>query len=108
MPESLRSNVFHILLALAQEPRHGLGIAQAVEEATDGTMLLGPGTLYRSLKEMVRDGLIADAPAPSGEDPRRRFHSLTEAGRVALRQEAARMESIVDRARRARVLPESS
>jgi DNA-binding PadR family transcriptional regulator len=107
MPESLRSNVFHILLALAQGPRHGLGIAEAVDEATDGTLVLGPGTLYRSLKEMVRDGLIVDAPAPEGEDPRRRFHSLTEPGRVALQQEASRMESIVDRARRARVLPET-
>lgn len=108
MPESIRPNVFHILLALAQGPRHGLGIAEAVAEATEGAMTLGPGTLYRSLKEMVRDGLIEDVPAPAGEDPRRRFHEITERGRVILTEEATRLESIVARARRAQVLPESS
>lgn len=107
MPESLRPNVFHILLALANGPRHGLGIADAVAEDSDGAMQLGPGTLYRSLKEMVRDGLIEEAAPPADEDPRRRFHALTDRGRVALQQEAVRMESIVSRARRARVLPEA-
>ncbi len=105
MSELIRPNVFHILLALAYGPRHGLGIAEAVAEDTDGAMLLGPGTLYRALKEMARDGLIEEADSPPDEDPRRRFHTLTERGRVALRQEAARMEAVVARAHDARVLP---
>ena len=103
----VRPAVFHILLALARGDMHGLGIAEAVLEDTDGTVVLGPGTLYRSLKEMVRDGLIEEAPAPSaGEDPRRRFYRLLPAVRDAARAEAGRLARIVDVARDNRVLPE--
>ena len=103
----LRPAVFHILLALAREARHGLGIAEAVDTATEGAFVLGPGTLYRSLKEMLRDGLIEEADAPSpDDDPRRRYYALTEEGRTAVREEAARMARIVDVARESQVLPE--
>src|SRR5258707_10836454 len=37
--------VFHILLALADEERHGYGIMQDVARQTDGALQLGPGTL---------------------------------------------------------------
>ena len=105
---TLRPAVFHILLALAQEARHGLGIAQAVDDATEGAVVLGPGTLYRSLKEMLHDGLIEAAAAPSpDDDPRRRYYALTDEGRTAVREEAARMARIVDVARQSRVLPET-
>ena len=59
----LRPAVFHILLALARGELHGLGIAEAIDDATSGAVTLGPGTLYRSLKEMARDGLIGEVPA---------------------------------------------
>jgi DNA-binding PadR family transcriptional regulator len=104
----VRPAVFHILLALSGERLHGLGVAQAVGDATEGSFVLGPGTLYRSLKEMVRDGLIVEADAPAeGADPRRRFYSITEPGRQAVTAEATRMAHIVEVARRNRVLPES-
>ena len=108
VPTSLRPAVFHILLALAGASRHGLGIAQAVDETTGGAVALGPGTLYRSLKEMLRDGLIEEASSPSDDDdPRRRYYALTESGRTAVQREAARMAQIVEVARQNRVLPES-
>ena len=103
----MRPAVFHILLALAREDLHGLGIAKAVDEATEGSMSLGPGTLYRSLKEMTADGLIEEVSSPPGsEDPRRRFHRITDHGHVLVQAEAARFERIVDVARRNQVLPE--
>ena len=104
----LKPAVFHILLALAENAQHGLGIADAVERATDGTVRLGPGTLYRSLKEMVRDGLVCEIPAPAeDEDPRRKFHQITESGRVVLEAEAARYQRIVEVAKERQVLPEA-
>jgi DNA-binding PadR family transcriptional regulator len=104
----LRTPVFHILLALARGDLHGLGIAAAVEEATEGAVLLGPGTLYRSLKEMARDGLIGEVPAPAGDDdPRRRYYEITERGLEEVRAEATRLARIVEVARDGRVLPES-
>jgi DNA-binding PadR family transcriptional regulator len=104
----LRPAVFHILLALARGDLHGLGIAEAVDDATEGTVRLGPGTLYRSLKEMARDGLIVQAPAPEDDaDPRRRFYRITEQGLKQARAEAARLARVVEVARDSRVLPQS-
>jgi len=109
VPEAVRPAVFHILLSLSRESMHGLGIAKAVDEATGGSFSLGPGTLYRSLKEMAHAGLIAEADAPSpGADPRRRFYAITDRGRETVRSEAAQMARIVQVARDNQVLPESS
>ncbi len=107
-PTALRPAVFHVLLALAREDLHGLGVAKAVDEATSGSVRLGPGTLYRSLKEMAAQGLIAEVPAPpGGEDPRRRFYRITERGRVLVQTEAERLARIVEVAREIQVLPDA-
>lgn len=105
---SLKPAVFHILLALFEDVQHGLGIADLVEQATQGTVRLGPGTLYRSLKEMVRDGLVREVPPPAeGEDPRRKFHQITEEGRAVLEAEAERYQRIVEVAKQRQVLHEA-
>lgn len=108
-PGPLRPAVFHILLVLARRELHGLGIAEDIERATEGAVTLGPGTLYRSLKEMVRDGLVRGIPPPSpDEDPRRRFYSITSEGRAVVEAEARRLARVVDVARENRVLPDAS
>jgi DNA-binding PadR family transcriptional regulator len=107
-PNALRPAVFHILLALAGRDLHGLGIAKAVDDATAGTVMLGPGTLYRSLKEMLRDELIAEIDRPTeDEDSRRRFYRITEQGREQVQAEAGRLARLVELARTNRVLPET-
>jgi len=53
--------VFHILLALAEEERHGYGIMQDVARQTDGALQLGPGTLYGCLKRMLAAGLVEES-----------------------------------------------
>ena len=106
-PQPLTPAVFHILLALTAGERHGLGIADDVEAATEGAMRLGPGTLYRSLKEMTRDRLIAEVAAPERDaDPRRKFYRMTAAGRRVLRLEAERYEQVVRIAKGRHVLTE--
>ena len=100
---------FHVLLVLANEDRHGLGVAKAVDEATDGAVRLGPGTLYRSLKELSASGLVEPTSAPPGElDPRRRFYRITDEGLRHVRGEARRLSRLVDVARANDVLPERS
>lgn len=104
----LRPPVFHILLALSRADLHGLGIADEVERSTDGTVELGPGTLYRSLKEMTRRGLIREVEAPQEDaDPRRKYYRITGEGRELARAEAARLADLVRLARDRRVLPET-
>ncbi len=96
----LRPPVFHILLALSTEPRHGLGIADEAEAASLGALRLGPGTLYRSLDEMAGDGLVEPVPAPEEDaDPRRKYYGITAAGRRLLQAEVTRLEQLTRRAR---------
>lgn len=99
--------VFHILLALADEERHGYAIMRDVEARTDGIVKVGPGMLYGSIKWLLRDGFIEEAPrrARAHDDERRRYYRLTTAGRELLRAEAARLEAAVGLARTRRVLP---
>lgn len=98
--------VLHILLALADDEMHGLGIADWVEKTTNGAIELGPGTLYRSLKEMVDTGLIREAAPEAMADPRRRYYAITPRGRRRAAKEAARLERLVEVARARRLLPE--
>jgi len=86
--------VFHVLAALASEPRHGYAVAREVEELTAGRVVLGPGTLYGSLQRMTEAGLIEETENP-GEPglhaERRRYYRLTRLGRSALRAESERL-----------------
>jgi DNA-binding PadR family transcriptional regulator len=101
----LRPAVFHILLALANGDRHGLGIADDIERASGGALELGPGTLYRSLAEMADAGLIRGVRGPMPDaDPRRKHYRLTPAGRAVLTAEARRLQQLVAAARARRVL----
>lgn len=106
MPAPLRNPVFHILLALAEGELHGLGIADWVATATEGAVDLGPGTLYRSLKEMTTRGLIRETDPPEADaDPRRRYYAITPEGRDRVASEAVRLEHLVEVARARNLLP---
>lgn len=102
----LSPQVFHILLCLAPGEAHGYGIILEVEQATDGVIRLGPGTLYSALKRLLADGLVEESPTrrPAGEDERRRYYRLTTAGRRLLGAEAARLSRAVASARRSGLL----
>ena len=109
-PESLlplSEPVFQILLALADEDRHGYGIIQEVDDRTDGRVRLGPGTLYGALKRLREQGLIeeVEAEAAPPEDDRRRYYRLTGTGRRVAFLEANRLEGLLTTARRKRLLP---
>ena len=94
--------VYHILLALAGGERHGYDIMQQVETLTGGKTRMGPGTLYGSIKRMLRDGLIAETeerPDPDLDDSRRRYYELTGFGRRVLVAESGRMARLVEVAR---------
>ncbi len=100
--------VFHILLALADGERHGYGIMQEIAGRTHGTMRMGPGTLYGSIKRMLADGLIEaseERPDPEADDERRRYYRLTNFGQRVAQAEAGRLEQIVRLAHVKKILP---
>jgi DNA-binding PadR family transcriptional regulator len=92
----LTESTFHVLIALAEGPRHGYAIMQEIGDRTDGTVTLGPGTLYTSLKRLVAGGLVEETDGPlSNEDERRRYYKLTPTGRAVARAEADRLVRLV-------------
>ena len=98
---------FQILLALADEERHGYAIKREVADRTGGDVQLGPGTLYGSIKRMVADGLIEESderPDPDLDDERRRYYRITTLGRRVAVAEARRRERLVGIARAKRLL----
>lgn len=100
--------VFNILLALADGEKHGYGIMLEVEANTKGQVLMGPGTLYGSIKRMLQANLIEESDErvdPEMDDPRRRsYYRLTSLGRRTLRMEAERLASQVQIARAKNIL----
>jgi DNA-binding PadR family transcriptional regulator len=101
----LRPVVFAVLLSLELQPRHGYAVMQAVNERLGRTALVGPGTLYRTLKELRDGGLIEPAPGvEASEDERRRYYRPTALGRAVARAEAQRLAGLVEQARRAKLL----
>jgi DNA-binding PadR family transcriptional regulator len=98
---TLSQSAFVVLLALADRPRHGLGIVEDTEARTGGRVKLGPGSLYGTLRrleelEYVRE--LAEAPEAYPDDPRRNYYEMTEEGRRALAEEAERVRALVDMA----------
>jgi DNA-binding PadR family transcriptional regulator len=90
--------VFNILLALADGEKHGYGIMLEVEINANGQVLMGPGTLYGSIKRMLKAGLIEESDEqadPEMDDQRRKYYRLSDLGRSTLHLEAERLASQV-------------
>jgi DNA-binding PadR family transcriptional regulator len=104
-PESflpLPPATFHILMAVADEDRHGYAIIQEVEQRTGGELRLSAGTLYRSIQRMLEQGLLVETqerPAPEFDDERRRYYRITGFGQQVARAEARRLTQLVKLAR---------
>lgn len=100
----LTPRVFYVLLALAEEQRHGYAISKAVEAMTAGNVRLTPGTLYPLVHQMLLDEWIAPA-AEDAADARRRRYKLTPHGRRIAQAEARRLDDLVRMARTFKLLP---
>jgi DNA-binding PadR family transcriptional regulator len=99
--------VFYILLALTDKERHGYGIMLEVESMTKGRVEMGPGTLYGTIKRMLKAGLIEESderPDPELDDERRRYYRLTGFGRRVLVAEVERLSALVGVAQSKRVI----
>lgn len=98
----LKPALYLILLSLADGDRHGYAVKKDVLRRTDGRVTLGPGTLYRSIRQLEERGLVAetdDRPDPVLDDERRRYFRITRLGRRVVTAETERLSQLVEAAR---------
>ena len=94
-------HIFEILLAVSQGPRHGYGIIADINERTGGEVSIGTSSLYAAVRQMLRDGLLEEAPPVADEQssgPPRRYYRITDTGRDAAHREADRLRRTAEAA----------
>ena len=99
---------YQILMALADEDRHGYGIIKEIEAQLGESSAPSTGALYLALQRMESDGLVSAAPARRREDARRRYYRITRSGRAAAQAESARLATLVRVARQKKLLARSA
>ena len=94
----LKPQDYFILFVLVDADCHGYRMIQEVERLSGGQVRLEAGNLYRSIRRLTRDGLVAESdrrPAPESDDERRRYYRITDLGRRVFTEETARMRAAV-------------
>ncbi len=97
----LRPVIFEILLLLNEQEMHGYGIMSVLKSRPHGRLVLGPGTLYRTIKEMKDRGLIRPSqrrPVAQLREERRQYYAVTPLGKRVAAAEARRMARLVETA----------
>lgn len=95
--------VLYILMALSDSEKHGYAIMKQVEYDSKSKIAMGPGTLYGSLKRLVRAGMVAESERktdPVMDDQRRVYYKITGLGQQALDAELERYRRVVALTRR--------
>jgi DNA-binding PadR family transcriptional regulator len=83
----LTESTYHIMLTLV-EPLHGYAVMQKIEEISNGTVKVGPGTLYGAFTSLEKEGLIVKVK----EEERRKSYVLTPNGKKVLMNQIKRLE----------------
>jgi DNA-binding PadR family transcriptional regulator len=96
----LPSSSFHVLLVLAEEEKHGYAIMREVERISDGSVRMGPGTLYGTIKRLLETGMVEESgerPDPDLDDERRRYYRITGLGERVVAAEVHRLSTMIER-----------
>ncbi len=99
MASSMREPTFLILVALADDERHGYGIIREVEELSRGRIRLGPGTLYGALDRLSDEGMVRTTRTEVLNGRLRRYYAISDAGLAAVQDEAARRSQVLTAAK---------
>jgi DNA-binding PadR family transcriptional regulator len=89
---------FHILLALMEKDQHGFGLMEMIKKRTEGKVSLGPATMYRSLEQLQKKGLIEETNQPPEEGRSRRpryYYHITGMGRDVAKEQALRQAELI-------------
>ena len=84
-----------ILKTLSQGPLHGLGLSRRIDQATEGTFQVKPGSLFPALHRMEQKGWIKGRWGESENRRRAKYYDLTAAGRRRLGEEKENWAQLV-------------
>ncbi|PJI06945.1 MULTISPECIES: PadR family transcriptional regulator [Clostridium] len=87
----LTDSAFYILSSVIEE-KHGYLIMKTIEELTDNEVVIGPASLYTTLKKLLKAGLVELIKVP---DENKKVYRITELGRERLIQEIERKKKMV-------------
>ena len=108
-PFQLSRDTLHILLAVAV--LLAISITHEMRRRTEGHVVLSPSTLYSAIRRLLEEGLIEELderPDPKNDDERRRYYRITKAGRLAVTEEARRLQQVLAHARATGLLPKKA
>jgi DNA-binding PadR family transcriptional regulator len=88
-----------ILLAVGDGAPHGYDILLAIEARTGGRLSPNPGTLYRAIDRLVREGLLDSELRRDGRSGPLRVYRIS---RLGARVAAAELERLADQIKAAR------
>jgi DNA-binding PadR family transcriptional regulator len=97
-PAPLPQSAVYVLIAIGPKELHGYAIMSEIARITDGSVRLGPGTLYTSIKRLLAAGFLEESgerPDPAIDDHLRRYYRVTPAGRVVASVEVRRLKALV-------------
>lgn len=85
-----------ILLAVALEPNHGLGILKKLQEIAPGNRL-DTAVIYRKLGEMEKMGHVTFEWVDSEAGPKKKVYSITDKGMKQLEEYKIDIEASIKR-----------
>jgi DNA-binding PadR family transcriptional regulator len=97
----LKPDGFYVLFVLLRGERHGYAIMREAAERSNGRVELQAGALYRLLRRLLDDGLVAESqrrPAADADDERRRYYRITGLGKRVIAADADRMAALAEAA----------
>jgi PadR family transcriptional regulator, regulatory protein PadR len=96
-PTNLLQGTLDLLILKAVGPGelHGLGISRRVEQITQGTFLVKPGSLFPALHRMEEAGWLSSFWGESENNRRAKYYRLTKAGKNQLKVETEQWTKVV-------------
>src|SRR5271163_2573070 len=83
-----------VLKAVSLGPLHGLGVTRRIEQMTQGTFQVKPGSLFPALHRMEEAGWPSSNWGESGNKRRAKYYRLTKAGQRQLKSETEQWQRI--------------
>ena len=84
-----------ILKTLALEPKHGVGVADRIQQVSGQTFVVKPGSLFPALHRLEEDGFIKGEWSETPEGRRAKYYRITAAGQRHLAAERRNWARIV-------------